>query len=195
MFLRIQGSVMAKYLILMASKGGSGKSVLCKQIARELYRTGYKVNGQDYDPQQHYAQFIEVNNAIFSSNGEVDFTIVDTQGAHTQTNIDIMQGMKNEDALFIIPFMPTDDDYKEALKMRDRLKEFGLLDNAIFVANRCYRENDKDVKDFKQRLSTTVNVAKSVFVNRKAYAKEPDSKVINEISRFLNEVVVNGSTN
>ena len=195
MFLRIQGSVMTKYLILMASKGGSGKSVLCKQIARELYRTGYKVNGQDYDPQQHYAQFIEVNNAIFSSNGEVDFTIVDTQGAHTQTNIDIMQGMKNEDALFIIPFMPTDDDYKEALKMRDRLKEFGLLDNAIFVANRCYRENDKDVKDFKQRLSTTVNVAKSVFVNRKAYAKEPDSKVINEISRFLNEVVVNGSTN
>jgi chromosome partitioning protein len=195
MFLRIQGSVMAKYLILMASKGGSGKSVLCKQIARELYRTGYKVNGQDYDPQQHYAQFVEVNNAIFSSNGEVDFTIVDTQGAHTQTNIDIMQGMKNEDALFIIPFMPTDDDYKEALKMRDRLKEFGLLDNAIFVANRCYRENDKDVKDFKQRLSTTVNVAKSVFVNRKAYAKEPDSKVINEISRFLNEVVVNGSTN
>ena len=195
MFLRIQGSVMAKYLILMASKGGSSKSVLCKQIARELYRTGYKVNGQDYDPQQHYAQFVEVNNAIFSSNGEVDFTIVDTQGAHTQTNIDIMQGMKNEDALFIIPFMPTDDDYKEALKMRDRLKEFGLLDNAIFVANRCYRENDKDVKDFKQRLSTTVNVAKSVFVNRKAYAKEPDSKVINEISRFLNEVVVNGSTN
>ena len=195
MFLRIQGSVMAKYLILMASKGGSGKSVLCKQIARELYRTGYKVNGQDYDPQQHYAQFVEVNNAIFSSNGEVDFTIVDTQGAHTQTNIDIMQGMKNEDALFIIPFMPTDDDYKEALKMRDRLKEFGLLDKAIFVANRCYRENDKDVKDFKQRLSTTVNVAKSVFVNRKAYAKEPDSKVINEISRFLNEVVVNGSTN
>lgn len=193
--MRIQGSVMAKYLILMASKGGSGKSVLCKQIARELYRTGYKVNGQDYDPQQHYAQFVEVNNAIFSSNGEVDFTIVDTQGAHTQTNIDIMQGMKNEDALFIIPFMPTDDDYKEALKMRDRLKEFGLLDNAIFVANRCYRENDKDVKDFKQRLSTTVNVAKSVFVNRKAYAKEPDSKVINEISRFLNEVVVNGSTN
>ncbi len=195
MFLRIQGSVMAKYLILMASKGGSGKSVLCKQIARELYRTGYKVNGQDYDPQQHYAQFVEVNNAIFSSNGEADFTIVDTQGAHTQTNIDIMQGMKNEDALFIIPFMPTDDDYKEALKMRDRLKEFGLLDKAIFVANRCYRENDKDVKDFKQRLSTTVNVAKSVFVNRKAYAKEPDSKVINEISRFLNEVVVNGSTN
>ncbi|WP_305812853.1 hypothetical protein [Photobacterium leiognathi] len=106
-----------------------------------------------------------------------------------------MQGMKNEDALFIIPFMPTDDDYKEALKMRDRSKEFGLLDKAIFVANRCYRENDKDVKDFKQRLSTTVNVAKSVFVNRKAYAKEPDSKVINEISRFLNEVVVNGSTN
>ena len=195
MFLRIQGSVMAKYLILMASKGGSGESVLCKQIARELYRTGYKVNGQDYDPQQHYAQFVEVNNAIFSFNGEADFTIVDTQGAHTQTNIDIMQGMKNEDALFIIPFMPTDDDYKEALKMRDRLKEFGLLDKAIFVANRCYRENDKDVKDFKQRLSTTVNVAKSVFVNRKAYAKEPDSKVINEISRFLNEVVVNGSTN
>ena len=186
---------MAKYLIMMASKGGSGKSVLCKQIARELYRIGYKVNGQDYDPQQHYAQFVEVNNAIFSSNGEADFTIVDTQGAHTQTNIDIMQGMKNEDALFIIPFMPTDDDYKEALKMRDRLKEFGLLDKAIFVANRCYRENDKDVKDFKQRLSTTVNVAKSVFVNRKAYAKEPDSKVINEISRFLNEVVVNGSTN
>ncbi|HIF9201937.1 ParA family protein (plasmid) [Photobacterium damselae subsp. damselae] len=185
---------MAKYLILMASKGGSGKSVLCKQIARELYRTGHKVSGHDYDPQQHYAQFVEVNGSVFSPDDEADYIIVDTQGAHTKTNIDIMKGMKNEDALFIIPFMPTDDDYKEALKMRDRLKEFDLLDKAVFVANRCYRENDKDAKDFKQRLASTVKVAKSVFVHRKAYAKEPDSKVINEVSRFLNEVVINGST-
>ncbi|MGX9459527.1 ParA family protein (plasmid) [Photobacterium damselae subsp. damselae] len=185
---------MAKYLILMASKGGSGKSVLCKQIARELYRTGHKVSGHDYDPQQHYAQFVEVNGSVFSPDDEADYIIVDTQGAHTKTNIDIMEGMKNEDALFIIPFMPTDDDYKEALKMRDRLKEFDLLDKAVFVANRCYRENDKDAKDFKQRLASTVKVARSVFVHRKAYAKEPDSKVINEVSRFLNEVVINGST-
>lgn len=176
------------YLIFMASKGGVGKTTLCRQIARELHRVGKRVQGHDYDPQQHFARFVEVNPAMFRD--EPDFTLVDTQGAHTQTNIDIMKGMKNEKALFVVPFRATEDDYTEALRMRDRLGDAGLLDKTIFVLNGIHRENDKDAKHYRELLSPTVNIARSAFVHRKAYAKEPDSKVINEVSRFINEVIL-----
>lgn len=178
------------YIILMSSKGGSGKSVLCKQFSRELYRLGYSVRAADYDPQQHFAQFAEVNNSMFTESDTADYVLVDTQGAHTQTNIDIIESMKTEKALFVIPFRPTEDDYKEALRMRDRLKENGILDKAVFVANGCYREHDKDVKKYQALLADTVNISSSIFVQRKAYAKDPDSKVISEVSRFLNEIVI-----
>lgn len=179
-----------KYLILKAAKGGVGKSTMCKQFSRELHRLGKSISGHDYDPQQHFAQFMDVNSYLFSNEEQSEFVLIDTQGAHTQTNIDIMDAMKNEDALFIVLFRPTDDDYKEALKMRDRFKTHGVLDKSIFVANGCYRENDKDVQHFKALLSDTVPVAQSVFVQRKSYSKEPDSKVISEVSRFLHEVVL-----
>lgn len=179
-----------KYIIFMAHKGGVGKSTMSKQCSRELHRIGKAIEGQDYDPQQHFARFMEVNSYLFSDEELAEYVIVDTQGAHTQTNVEIMQGMKNENALFVILFRPTEDDYKETLVIRDRLKAQGILDKALFVINGCYRENDKDVKEFKERLSDTVKVANSVFVQRKNYAKEPDSKVRGEISRFLHEAVL-----
>ncbi|HGO5304493.1 TPA: ParA family protein [Vibrio harveyi] len=179
-----------KYIIFMAHKGGVGKSTMSKQFSRELHRLGKVIEGQDYDPQQHFARFMEVNSYLFTKQEEAEYVVVDTQGAHTQTNIDIMQGMQHEDALFVVLFRPTEDDYKETLVIRDRLKAQGVLDKALFVVNGCYRENDKDVKEFKERLRDTVKVAQSVFVQRKNYAKEPDSKVRGEISRFLHEAVL-----
>ncbi|GAL14395.1 hypothetical protein JCM19233_5407 [Vibrio astriarenae] len=179
---------MAKYILLMASKGGVGKSSICKQIARELHRTGYKVQAEDYDPQQHFARFAEVNNYIFVEEG--DYVVIDTQGAHTETNTQLMKAMKNEDATIIIPMRPTEDDYTESLKMRDRLSEFNLLDKSVFVINGAYREIDKDAKHYSAMLRDTANVSKALFTQRKAFAKEPDAKVVSEISRFIHTEIL-----
>lgn len=175
---------MPKYILLMASKGGVGKSSICKQLARELHRTGHKVHAEDYDPQQHFARFVELHRYMFVE--EADHIVIDTQGAHTETNVQLMEAMKKEDALIIIPFRPTEDDYAEALRMRDRLEQFQLLDKTVFIVNGAYRENDKDAKHYIKLLSDTVRVSKVVFTQRKAFAKEPDSKVISEISHFIN---------
>lgn len=172
----------------MASKGGVGKSVISKQFSREFFRLGYKVEAADYDPQQHFAKFAEANPAVFSENG--DFVVVDTQGAHTETNIQLMEAMKDQDAVIVVPFRPTEDDYTEALKMRNRLKEHGVLDKAVFVVNGAYREIDKDAKKYRELLADTVKVSKSMFTQRKAYARDPDSAVISQVSKFLNEVIL-----
>ncbi|EGR0997158.1 ParA family protein [Vibrio parahaemolyticus] len=177
-----------KFILLMASKGGVGKSVLAKQFSRELFRLGHSLEMVDYDPQQHFAKFAEANPAIFCENGE--FVIIDTQGAHTETNVQLMEAMKDEDAVIVVPFKPTDDEYTEALRMRNRLKDHGLLNKAVFVANGVLRANDKDAKMYRELLSSSVKVSKSMFIQRKAYAKEPDSAVISEISKFLNEIVL-----
>lgn len=177
-----------KYILFMASKGGVGKSALSKQFSREFFRTGYKVQAEDYDPQQHFAKFANANPALFCEDG--DIVIVDTQGAHTETNAQLMAAMKEEDALIVVLFRPTEDDYTEALKMRNRLKDHGVLEQSVFVVNGAYREQDKDAKHYSALLSDTVKVSKSLFTQRKAYARDPDSKVINEVSRFINEVIL-----
>lgn len=180
--------IMAKYILLMASKGGVGKSAICKQLSRELHRLGNKVEAVDYDPQQHLARFANLNNYMFVENG--DYVVVDTQGAHTETNVKLLEAMREEDATIIVPLRPTDDDYAEALRMRDRLEKFDLLDKSIFVINGAYRANDKDVKNFSNLLSSTVKVSKAVFTQRKAFAKEPDHKVVSEISKFLHSEIL-----
>ncbi|MGR5269759.1 ParA family protein [Vibrio astriarenae] len=177
-----------KYILLMASKGGVGKSSICKQLSRELHRVGKRVEAVDYDPQQHFARFAEVNDYMFVK--DADYVVVDTQGAHTETNIQLMQAMADEDAMIIIPLRPTEDDYVESLKMRDRLINHNLLEKAVFVINGAYRETDKDAKHFAEMLSSTVSVAKHVFTQRKAFAKEPDGKVVSEMSRFINSQLI-----
>ncbi|MCD9492650.1 AAA family ATPase [Photobacterium phosphoreum] len=177
------------FLCLMASKGGVGKSTICKQLARELHRIGRTVAALDYDPQKHLDRFVDANPAMFKAE-YAEYVVVDTQGVHSKKNIEIINAMLTKNALIIVPFRPSEDDYIEALTMRDRLKELGALDKAVFVANACYRETDKDVLHYSSLLSDSVRVAKSVLVQRKAYAKEPDRNVINEISRLLNEVVL-----
>ncbi|MDF5168640.1 ParA family protein [Vibrio parahaemolyticus] len=179
---------MAKYILLMASKGGVGKSVICKQISRELHRLGNKVTAMDYDPQQHFARFANLNDYMFAEDG--DYIVVDTQGAHTETNIQIMEAMKEEDAKIVVPLRPTDDEYTEALRMRDRLEKFGLLDKAVFVINGAYRVTHKDVKKFSDLLRSSVNVSKAVFTQRTAFAKDPDSKVVSEVSNFLHTEIL-----
>lgn len=176
---------MTKHIILMNTKGGVGKTCICKQLSRELYRLGYSVQAVDYDPQQHFAKFANVNASLFTDI-EPDFCIIDTQGVWAGSSKEIIEGINpNDDCMIIVPFTPVEDDYTEALRMRDRFKVAGILNKALFLPNACYRDNDKDVAYYSGLLSDTVYVTKAVFTRRKAFAKEPNARVIFEVSRFI----------
>ncbi|ASJ41530.1 MULTISPECIES: ParA family protein [Vibrio] len=178
-----------KSIVLLSSKGGVGKSSLIKQIHRELSRLGYDVWGKDTDPQGTYEQFLsslnEPNNA--------DFFLYDTQGADSAINRTLLEAIAQADSdnLIIVPVQPTETDLDRALSVAHLLHQFNVRDKAVFVLNRCYREADKETLKSKAMLkSFNIKVAKSVIVNRLRFDQEPTSKIRNDISKLIHEVIL-----
>lgn len=170
----------------MGSKGGVGKSALAKMFHKELTRQGHAVNGKDGDPQQHFKAYLD--NQLEHSNP--DITIVDTQGAWTTDNqqlIEIMIGESNK--LIIVPFKPSDEDIKEALVMASRLREMNALAFTTFVLNESPKDFDSESKRFSDKLRNQgLNVSKWQFQDLVAFRRGTNTgKAQNQVQRFLHE--------
>ena len=181
--------VVMKSIVLLSSKGGVGKSSIIKQIHRELSRLGFSVWGKDTDPQGTYESFL---NSLTEPN-HADYFLYDTQGADSITNRTLLEAVSQaeNDCLIIVPVQPTKTDLERALSVAHLLHQFKVKDKAVFVLNRCYREADKETIESRNTLRTfNINVANSVIVNRIRFDQEPTTKIRNEISRLIHEVIL-----
>mgnify|MGYP000123793051 CR=1 FL=1 len=174
-----------QYLILMTSKGGSGKSTLACNFYLELVRRGSRVTGMDSDPQQHFKSFLNQQ----EQHAENDITIIDTQGAWTTDNDDLLKKVQELDYKIIVPVCPSDDDLKAALIMSNRLTNANVINNTVFVMNSVYRENDLDTKKYSSQLiQHGLTVSKYAFQNLKGFKRRDDKgKHIDQIQRFFHE--------
>jgi chromosome partitioning protein len=178
-----------KSIVLLSSKGGVGKSSIIKQIHRELNRLGYNVWGRDTDPQGTYENFLSSQQEPESA----DYYLYDTQGADSAINRTLLEAIAQEDnnSLIIVPVQPTKTDLERALSVAHLLHQFKVKEKAVFVLNRCYREADKETLASKNTLKTfNINVANSVLVNRIRFDQEPTSKIRNEISKLIHEIII-----
>lgn len=172
-------------IALMASKGGVGKSVIAKMLHQELTRQGRLVNGKDSDPQQHFREFLNTQ----PQHTKPDIVIIDTQGAWTSDNKQLVQLLSSEEHKIIVPFKPSDEDVKEALVMAKRLKDMGALENTVFVGNESYRDSDPDSREYAKQLKEYgLTVSKWQFQDLKAFKKGQNTgKAQKQIQRFLHE--------
>jgi chromosome partitioning protein len=179
-----------KYIILYSTKGGVGKSTLAKLIHTVLSNNNLrKVAGDDTDPQQHYANWMVEHKNNVVNEKDADFFIYDTQGAHTQTNIDLLDAAKDEDALIMIPVRPSNDDLKEAERIAERLSKINILHKCVFVLNGCVANSN--YSSYIERLNSYgIKVARKCINSRKAFSDEPKTREINDISALLLEVLV-----
>lgn len=173
------------YLAFMASKGGVGKSALAKMFHQELTRQGHKVNGKDSDPQQHFRSYLNSQ----TEHDTPDVVLIDTQGAWTTDNKELVQLLSTENHKIIVPFKPGDDEVKEALVMAKRLKEMNALDNAVFVVNEAPRDFDPECREYADQLKEYgLNVSKWQFQDLKDMRKTQNKgKAQKQIQRFLHE--------
>ena len=130
------------YISIMGSKGGVGKSTIAKAIYLELSSKGRKVGGMDGDTQKHFQKLLDSS----TSHEDNDHIIIDTTGVWSESNQELITEMLKHDGLIIVPFLPSDDDVKEALMMARRLDGFDMLNRTVFVMNRVLREFDNDIK-------------------------------------------------
>lgn len=178
-----------KYIIQYSTKGGVGKTTFAKLLHTVLARLErYKVTGEDLDPQQHYADWLAANPELVVTEKEADFFLYDTQGAHTDTNKQLLQAVKNVDALIIVPVRPSVEDVKEARRIGKRLAEAGVLDKAIFVLNGCH--HSKDYNWYIAELKMIGAVAKKRINTRSAFAETPRNKELSDFSQLVHEVIL-----
>lgn len=179
-----------KYIILYSTKGGVGKSTFAKLIHTVLSNNNLrKVAGDDTDPQQHYANWMIENKKNSVNEKDADFFIYDTQGAHTQTNIELLNAAKNEDALIIIPVRPSNDDLTEAERIAKRLIKLDVLHKCVFVLNGCVANSNYSYYIDKLN-SYGIKVARKKINSRKAFSDNPKVREINDISALLLEVLI-----
>ena len=178
-----------KYVIFYSTKGGVGKSTFSKIshiVLAMLERR--KVTGEDLDPQQHYADFLAANEALISTSEEADFYLYDTQGAHTQTNADLMAALSGVDSVIIVPVKPSNEDIKEAKRIAKRFSEYNLTDKVVYVLNDCH--HSKDYTKYINELKQLGRVAKKRINNRTGFRETPTRKELNDFSQLLHEVVL-----
>lgn len=178
-------------LIFLSGKGGVGKSTLAKMMYLELTSRGHVVNCKDGDPQQHLKRFVESRP---NQDGDAAFTLVDTQGAWTVDNIELLKLVKAEDHRIIIPFKSSNDDLDSAATMYNRLKSLDALDHAVFVANETASEFDADAMRYMKSLRDMgANVSKWQFQDLKAFTRvQPIGKAKKQVQRFLHEQNIGG---
>lgn len=184
----IHGNYM-KYILFYSSKGGVGKSTHAKLTHLVLGNNNQKkVAGDDMDPQQHYADWMANNSHLVSSEDEADFFIYDTQGAHTEKNIELLTAVKDVDAVILVPVRPSKDDMKEVRRIVSRLDKIGVLDKVVFFLNGCVANSN--YSEFKDDLAAFGRVAKKQINNRIAFSDNPTTREINDISALLLEVLL-----
>ncbi|MDP2544690.1 ParA family protein [Photobacterium damselae subsp. piscicida] len=178
-----------KYIVFYSSKGGVGKSTFAKITHFVLANNNQKkVAGDDTNPQQHYADWMNANSSLCSNEEVADYFIYDTQGAHTEVNIEILTACKTENAVILIPVKPSDDDIKEAKRIATRLKQLNVIDKAIFFLNGCVANSN--YKKYREELCSLGRVARKQINNRKAFAETPTQREINDVSALLLEVLI-----
>ncbi|EGU42458.1 ParA family protein [Vibrio scophthalmi] len=178
-----------KYILFYSSKGGVGKSTHAKLTHLVLGNNNQKkVAGDDMDPQQHYADWMANNSHLVSSEDEADFFIYDTQGAHTEKNIELLTAVKDVDAVILVPVRPSKDDMKEVRRIVSRLDKIGVLDKVVFFLNGCVANSN--YSEFKDELAAFGRVAKKQINNRIAFSDNPTTREINDISALLLEVLL-----
>ena len=177
-----------KYIIYYSSKGGVGKSTHAKLAHLVLGNNNQKkVAGDDMDPQQHYADWM-ANNPELVSKEEADFFIYDTQGAHTDKNVELLTAAKEVDSIILVPVRPSKDDMKEVSRMVQRLDKVGVLDKVVFFLNGCVANSN--YKPYRDELSKYGRVAKKQINTRIAFSDAPRNREINDISALLLEVLL-----
>ena len=184
----IQGRHM-KYIVFYSSKGGVGKTTHAKMTHLVLGNNNQKkVAGDDMDPQQHYADWMANNPHLVSSEIDADFFIYDTQGAHTEKNIELLTAIKGVDAVILVPVRPSQDDMKEVRRIVTRLNKIGVLDKVVFFLNGCVANSN--YSKYKEELATYGRVAKKQINTRVAFSDNPKTREINDISALLLEVLL-----
>lgn len=178
-----------KYIIFYSSKGGVGKSTHAKLAHMVLGNNNRKkVAGDDMDPQQHYADWMNSNPNLVATEDEADFFIYDTQGAHTDKNVELLTAAKDVESVILIPVRPSKDDMKEVRRMVPRLEKIGVLNNVVFFLNGCVANSN--YKGFRDELATFGRVAKKQINNRIAFSDTPRAREVNDISALLLEVLL-----
>ncbi len=178
-----------RYIIFYSSKGGVGKSTIAKVTHRVLGSNNQKkVAGDDMDPQQHYADWMANHPELVSEEKEADFFIYDTQGAHTDKNVELLKAAKDVDSVILVPVRPSEDDMKEVRRIVPRLEKIGVLDKVVFFLNGCGANSN--YKSFRQDLSQYGKVAKKQINNRIAFSDNPKTREINDVSALLLEVLL-----
>lgn len=178
-----------KYIIFYSSKGGVGKSTHAKLAHLVLGNNNQKkVAGDDMDPQQHYADWMANNPELVSKEEDADFFIYDTQGAHTDKNVELLTAAKGADSIILVPVRPSKDDMKEVSRMVLRLEKVGVLDKVVFFLNGCVANSN--YKQYRDELSKYGRVAKKQINNRIAFSDSPRTREVNDISALLLEVLL-----
>lgn len=174
---------MAKHIIFFNTKGGVGKSTLCEYSARELVRTGHRVQVQNTDQQSH---------VTLREHDNADFYLYDTMGAFSAENMALLEAAARVDALIVVPIGTGTNDFNELSFLLDNLKQLNLIDNMIFVFT-CTRPKSKYLKERREALDALqlgLKHAKWVLPTLESFGQQFDtSRTRNEISQFINEVI------
>lgn len=171
-----------KHVVFLNTKGGVGKSTLCEFSARELNRTGHAVSVGNTDQQLH---------VTLSEIDDEDFCLYDTAGAFTGENMELLRDASSENTLIIVPLLTSKNDFKEVPFLTAKLKELGLINRTKFVFTNV-RANSKSLIDRRAQMKDLgLDVVQWTMPTLEDFREQRDtSRTRNEISRFINEVIL-----
>lgn len=172
------------HIVFMNTKGGVGKSTLCESSGNELKRLGYVVSLNNTDQQKH----ILVNGL-----NEADYFLYDTAGAFTQENVQLLEALSNPtvNGKIIVPLGVGKNDLKEVDFMIENLNKFNLLDRTVFVFMRTNPMRKSLRESREQLIQKGLNVSRWVMPDLEDFGQgRTTSRTKNEISQFLNEVIL-----
>lgn len=170
------------HAIFFNTKGGVAKSTLCEFTARELQRLNYTVAIDNTDQQQHV-------NII--DNDDAQFTLYDTAGAFTVSNVKLLQAAAGAESMVIVPLGTGHNDVQEIDFVVSKLTEYALIERTYFVFTRT-RSTSKALNERRLLLeSKGLNVCRWVMPNLEDFSEKRDTaRTRNEISAFLHEVIL-----
>ena len=182
-------------IVVLTTKGGEGKSVLCMAMHYALVNAGKTVRAHDIDPQQHYISWVE--DSKVSNQDDADFAIYDTTGASTTGNehlvADSLEAAKHgEQVIFVIPFrVLSKRNIREVLTVYNWLKqEVGNLAKIMLVPNAIqYDRYPEGIKRMRAKYPevTRFGIQQQVAIGREKF---DNRKAQNQINRLLSEMGV-----
>jgi chromosome partitioning protein len=166
-------------IVFYSSKGGVGKSTLCKYTARELTRLGYTTSLINLDQQQHIDSY--------TTEG-ADYTLIDTAGFYDAKTIQLLDniGKTPQGVLIVVPTGTGKNDREELDFVLGKLSEKSLQRNTSVVLSRT-RPNSKALTTTQEVIHLLgFNYNNWVFPLLEDFSEHRDtSRTRNEISSFL----------